>query len=275
MPETQEHIDPTALLAWHVAMGADEAIDCDPVDRFAVAPAAPVVAQPVPDTSAQPVKQQAPSKPTPVAVRPAQPTSGAGAEEATKIAAACQTIDELKLALETFDGGLLKRSAKNTVFAEGTPGAPLMVIGDVPSSEDDQSGMPFSGPAGQLLDKMLAAISASRAENTYLSVVVPWRPLGNSKPDAMLLGICKPFVTRHIELAAPKVVLGLGGTLGKALLETQDSISRQRGRWQEINGHSQTIALIATYHPTYLLSQPHQKANAWRDLLAVKEKLVS
>jgi len=278
MPEIQENIDSAALLAWHVAMGADEAIDCEPVDRFAAAAAAQPAVQPALQTGPgqhQQTQQQTITKPTPIAARPAKPTSGAGPEQAAKVAAACNSIDELKAALINFDGGLLKRSAKNTVFADGSPGSPLMVIGDVPSSEDDQSGMPFSGTAGQLLDKMLSAIGMSRNDNAYLSVVVPWRPLGNSKPDTTLLSICKPFTARHIELAAPKVVLGLGGTLGKTLFDTQDSISRQRGRWQEFGSDSQKIALIATYHPTYLLNQPHQKGNAWRDLLAVKEKLVS
>jgi len=276
MPQTQENIYPAALLAWHIAMGADEAIDENPVDRFVAAPP-PVAVMPEAKTAGQtPAAGQSPAqKPTPIAARPAQPTIGAGAAEAVKVAAACNSLDELKAALNSFDGGLLKRSAKNTVFADGVPGAPLMVIGDVPGSEDDQTGLPFVGQAGQLLDKMLAAIGMTRAENAYLSTVVPWRPLGNSKPDAALLAVCKPFTERHIELAAPKVVLGLGGALGKAIFETQDSISRQRGRWQELTTTSQTIALIATYHPTYLLNQPHQKGNAWRDLLAVKEKLVS
>jgi len=269
--ETQENIDPAALLAWHIASGADEAIDCEPIDRFSAAAPAPVAVANVADAA----PQVTPTGPTPVAVRPAQPTSGAGVDEATKIAAACNTVDDLKAALEAFDGGLLKRSAKNTVFADGAVGAPLMAFSDVPASEDDQSGKPFSGPAGQLLDKMLAAIGLNRGENAYLSTVVPWRPLGNSKPDTSLLAVCKPFVARHIELAKPKVVLGLGGTLSKALLGTQDSISRQRGRWQDFETGGQTFALIATYHPNYLLSQPHQKGNTWRDLLAVKEKLVS
>ena len=304
MALTEENIDAASLLKWHVAMGADDAIDHEPVDRFLEIPPAETTAAAVTVSNAEhtpPTRNTAvenpgaknpashttqntstssavkaiASGPTPVAARPAQPTSGAGPDLAEKAAAACSSISELKTALENFDGGLLKRSAKNTVFAGGTEGAPLMVIGDVPSREDDQNGQPFSGPSGQLLDKMLAAIGMSRAENVYLSTVLPWRPLGNSKPDASLLAVCKPFTARHIELAQPKLVLGLGGALSKALFETQDSISRQRGRWQSFMVEGQNIALIATYHPSYLLSQPHMKAAAWQDLLSVKEKMSS
>jgi len=266
----QENIDQKALLEWHIAMGADEATDLEPVNRF-VAPPPPAATI---ETKAHATPKPAPG-PTPVAARPAQPTRGAGAEEATRVANSCNTAEELKVALEAFDGGLLKRSAKNTIFADGTFGAPLMVIGDVPGREDDQEGTPFAGPSGMLLDKMLRAIGLSRNENAYLSTVLPWRPLGNSKPDAGLLAVCKPFIERHIQLAKPKVVLGMGGALGKALFETQDSISRQRGRWQELSSGGQTFALIATYHPVYLMSQPHQKGVAWQDLLTVKEKLSS
>jgi len=266
----QENIDPKALLEWYIAMGADEATDLEPVDRFMVPPPSTAAVATQPHTAPKPA-----SGPTPVAARPAQPTHGAGADEAARAASSCGTVEELKAALEAFDGGLLKRSAKNTIFADGTFGAPLMVIGDVPGREDDQEGIPFAGLSGMLLDKMLRAIGLSRNENAYLSTVLPWRPLGNSKPDAGLLAVCKPFVERHIQLAKPKVVLGMGGALGKTLFETQDSISRQRGRWQELSSSGQTFALIATYHPVYLMSQPHQKGAAWRDLLAVKEKLSS
>jgi len=271
MTATPEYnLTPDALLAWHIAMGADEAVGNDPFDRFAAPPPS------TPNDSTQKaVSRPVASGPTPIAARPAQPTSGAGADEASKVAAACKSVDELKAALEGFDGGHLKRSAKNTIFSDGTIGAPLMVIGDVPSREDDQNGKPFSGPSGLLLDKMLNAIGMSRSNNAYLSVVLPWRPLGNSKPDANLLAVCKPFVERHIILAKPKVVLAMGGALNKALLETQDSISRQRGRWHTLALDGQTFALIATYHPTYLQNEPHMKGAAWQDLLAVKEKLLS
>ena len=267
--ELQENTDPKALLAWYVAMGADEAIDPDPVDRFAAMPA------PTSPASTPPAQKPIIAGPTPVAVRPAQPVLGASTEDAVHAAAACKNLEELAAALNAFDGGLLKRSAKNTVFADGTAGAPLMVVGDVPAREDDQTGKPFSGPAGELLDKMLAAIGASRAESSYVTTLLPWRPLGNSKPDANLLALCKPFVERHIALADPKVVLLMGGAPGKALFGTQDSISRQRGRWQELAIGDQKFAAIATYHPTYLISQPHLKGAAWQDLLAAKDKLSS
>jgi len=263
--ELQQNIDPVTLLAWHMAMGADEAIDSDPIDRFTAPSPQPIAAAPA-------VKPPV-TGPTPVTARPVQPASGATAEEAASVASACKSLEELDSALKAFDGGLLKRSAKNTVCAGGVAGAPLMVVGDVPGREDDQSGSPFSGPQGELLDKMLAAIGFSRSETAYLTTLVPWRPLGNSKPDANLLAICKPFTERRITLANPRVILTMGGAPGKALFNTQDSISRQRGRWQDLTIGGQTFAAIATYHPTYLLTQPDGKKATWQDLLTVKDKL--
>jgi uracil-DNA glycosylase family 4 len=267
----QDTTDPAALLAWHIAMGADEAIDDTPVDRFVAVAAVP---EPQP-TTRTPKPARATGGPTPIAARPAQPTSGAGATEAEAAARTCKSIEELKAALEAFDGGLLKRSAKNTVFSDGVIGVPLMVVGDVPSREDDQEGRAFAGPAGELLDKMLAAIGLNRSESAYLACLLPWRPLGNSKPDEHMLSVCKPFLEKHIELAKPKFVLRMGGAAGKALFGTADSISRQRGKWQDLNFGDQTVATVATYHPAYLLNQPHLKGAAWKDLLALREKLSS
>jgi len=268
--EYQQNFDPAALLTWHVAMGADEAIDCDVIDRFTTTPPLPIAA-----TISQTAQQPSQAGPTPVTARPAQPTNGASVDEATSAANACNSLEELDAALMAFDGGLLKRSAKNTVCAGGTAGAALMVIGDVPGREDDQSGVPFSGPQGDLLDKMLAAIGILRSSTAYLATLLPWRPLGNSKPEANLLAVCKPFTERRIILAKPSIILTMGSEPGKILFGTQDSISRQRGKWQQLKIGDQTFAAIATYHPTYLLSQPHLKGAAWKDLLAVKDKLPS
>jgi DNA polymerase len=150
-----------------------------------------------------------------------------------------------------------------------------MVVGDVPEAEDDREGRAFAGPAGDLLDKMLAAIGHSREENAYLSCTLPWRPLGSSKPDESMLAVCKPFLSKHIELAKPKVLMFMGGAPGKALFGTSDSVSRQRGKWRELELDGLKIAVMATYQPAYLLKQPQMKAAAWQDLQAIREKLSS
>lgn len=264
--ELSDDIDPASLLAWHVAMGVDEAIAEEPVDRFTAAA--------IPQQPLKQVQQQT-QTPVPVKAKPAQPTSGAGAETALKVAQTCNTIEELKQALENFDGGLLKRSAKNTVFSDGSPEASLMIIGDVPGSEEDRVGTPFVGPAGSLLDKMLASISLDRADGAYLTDFVPWRPLGNAKPGADILAMCKPFALRHIELAKPKIVVMMGGIPAKTLLDTDESISRLRGKWKKLTINNQEFDAIPMVHPNYLLNQPHQKRGAWHDLLAIREKLSS
>jgi uracil-DNA glycosylase family 4 len=282
-----QNADPISLLAWHIAMGVDEAIEDDCVDRF-TAPAA-AQAQPHPAATATPsaVSGAAPSAPAPfvqmqagtgprrVEARPVQPIDGAGQLAAENIVAACKTLDELEAALNAFDGGLLKRSAKNTVFADGTRGAPLMIVGEAPGADEDRLGKPFVGASGQLLDKMLAAAGMSRDRDVYISNVVPWRPLGNRTPDQAVITMCLPFIRKHIELAAPKAVVMLGGVSAKALLGTEDGITRLRGRWRELDIGGQKIAALPAYHPAYLLRQPHLKGFAWRDLLAVKRKLQS
>ncbi len=265
-----DNLDSVALLAWHVAMGADEALGEEPLDRFALeAPAPPQAAKP----AQQRPQQQA--GPRPVAAKPVQPTIGAGAEAAASVAASCSSLAELKAAMENFDGGLLKRSAKNTVFADGVEGAPLMIIGEAPGADEDRLGKPFVGISGQLLDRMLAAAGFSREDHTYITNMVPWRPLGNATPDGATITMCMPFVKRHIELAAPKILLLVGGVSAKSLLETDQGITRLRGRWAEVTVGNHSIPALPLYHPAYLLRQPHLKGHAWRDLLSVKGKLAS
>lgn len=282
MTETFEHYDDLTMLEWFIAAGADEAIGDEPIDRFEAASevkSAPIQANAANQPSIQPLNQTRQSAqrtaPRPVAPKPVSSTNGAGPEAARTVAAACNSLDDLKAAMEAFDGGLLKRSAKNTVFADGIPGADLMVIGEAPGADEDQAGKPFVGVSGQLLDKMLAAIGRSRTSNTYISNIVPWRPLGNRTPDPAITTMCLPFIQRHIELAKPKVILMLGGVSAKSLLDTEEGITRIRGKWRDLTFSGQKYAAIPTYHPAYLLRQPAQKGMAWRDLLSIKEKLAS
>ncbi|MCJ9427575.1 uracil-DNA glycosylase [Kordiimonas marina] len=266
-----ENLDPQTLLAWHVAMGVDEAVDETPVDRFsAPAPEAPATKGAL---SARVSSQSQKPALKPVAAKPVQPVEGAGQAAAEQAAAACNTLEELEAALGAFDGGNLKRQAKNTVFADGVPGAPLMIVGEAPGADEDREGKPFVGVSGQLLDRMLNAAGFDRTENAYISNIVPWRPLGNRTPDQAIITMCLPFIRRHIELAKPKVVLMLGGVPAKALLGSEDGITRLRGKWRELEIGGQKIAALPAYHPAYLLRQPHLKGFAWRDLLSVKEKL--
>jgi len=247
------------LLRWYVAMGADEAIAERPIDRLA--PAAAARAQP----------------PAPATLRPAiaAATPGSAATGARQLAAAATSLAELEAAVRAFDGCALKRTATNTVFADGASGAALMVIGEAPGADEDRLGRPFVGRSGQLLDRMLAAIGYDRRQNAYITNVLFWRPPGNRKPTIDEVAACVPFVRRHIALLQPKVVMLCGGTATSALLGRAEGITRLRGRWFEldIEGLDRRIASIATYHPSFLLRAPGRKGEVWRDLLALQSKL--
>jgi uracil-DNA glycosylase len=247
--------DRLRLLRWYAAMGADEAIGAAPNDRFA--PPAPTPAP----------------RPAAAAVTPAG--GGPGAASARALAQQAETLDQLRAAVTAFEGCALKRTATNTVFADGTPGAPLMIIGEAPGAEEDRLGMAFVGRSGQLLDRMLAAIGRDRRRDTYITNVLFWRPPGNRKPTDDEVAQCLPFVWRHIALAAPRVVMLAGGTATAALLARAEGITRLRGRWfpLAIAGLADPVPAIATYHPSFLLRAPARKGEAWRDLLAVQSKL--
>ncbi|MBO6505634.1 MAG: uracil-DNA glycosylase [Kordiimonadaceae bacterium] len=267
--EAPHSLDPASLLAWQIAMGADEAIGDEPIDRFS-APVPTVQ----PQKAASAVKMSTEQRgPRTVAAKPVQSIAGDGADAATAAASSAQSLEELRAALEAFDGGLLKRSAKNLVFSDGIFGAPIMVVGEAPGADEDRMGKPFVGVSGQLLDRMLGAAGMSREENVYISNILPWRPLGNRAPDDAVIAMCLPFIRRHIELAQPKLVLMFGGVSAKALLETTEGITRLRGKWKTLSVGGADIPALPIFHPAYLLRQPHLKGMAWRDLLAAKHKL--
>jgi uracil-DNA glycosylase len=256
------------LLRWYVAMGADEAIAAEPLDRLAPPPAAPQAA-PRPQAAAP-----APAAPRlPAAPRPGRDTP-AGAASARSLAAAATTLAELAAAVATFDGCALRRTATNTVFADGGADAPLMVIGEAPGADEDRLGKPFVGRAGQMLDRMLASIGFDRRRDAYITNVLFWRPPGNRKPTGEEIAACLPFVFRHIALLAPKAVLMSGGTAMSALVGVE-GITRQRGRWFDlaVEGLPRAVPALATYHPSFLLRTPARKNEAWRDLLSLQSKL--
>ena len=258
--------DPASLLRWYVEMGADEAIGAAPHDRFAPA-ARPAEHRPAPAA--------APST-EPLAIAPARRVEGlAAAASARAVAETARTLDELRAAVAGFEGCALKRTATHTVFADGTAGAALMIIGEAPGAEEDRLGLPFVGRSGQLLDRMLAAIGFDRKRNAYITNVLFWRPPGNRKPTDEETAACLPFVWRHIALLAPRAVMLCGGTATATLLGRPEGITRLRGRWftLEVPGLDRALPALATYHPSFLLRTPARKGEAWRDFLAVQSKL--
>jgi uracil-DNA glycosylase family 4 len=179
----------------------------------------------------------------------------------------------LKAALSAFNGCPLKATARNLVFARGNPNAKLMVIGEAPGREEDAEGAPFVGKAGQLLDRMLAAIGLDET-SAYITNVAFWRPPGNRKPTDQEIAACRPFVERHIELIKPEVILMVGGISSQTLLRQSAGIMSLRGTWRDYEIEvGNTIPALPTYHPAFLLRRPQEKAKAWADLLSLKGKL--
>ena len=261
-----------ALLRWYVEQGVDETTGEEPIDRFAELP--PVAAAPAVAPARAPSPLRAPAPPPPLPRAPVPLESPQLVEDARALAERCNTLAELEAAVRAFEGCALKRTAKNTVFADGTPGAPVMVVGEAPGGDEDRLGKPFVGVSGQLMDRMMAAIGLSRDGGFYITNILFWRPPGNRTPTLAEQGMCLAFTRRHIELARPKVLVLAGGTAVKAVLETAEGITKLRGRWTTYRlGDGTEIPTMPTFHPAYLLRTPASKRQSWQDLLAIYRKL--
>ena len=244
-----------ALLEWQVELGATEAISDAPVNRYEV-----------------------PEKPKKPAMAKAAETRSATAKtdavaEARNMANAAADLDALRAAMGAFDHCELKRGARNLVFADGNPAARVMIIGEAPGRDEDREGRPFVGRAGQLLDRMLAAIDMDRksdeaARAVYITNVLPWRPPQNRDPKPEEIAMLLPFVQRHVALVKPDVVVLMGNISCQAGLGRR-GITRLRGNWTEAYG----TPCLPMFHPAYLLRSPHAKREAWADLLALHARL--
>jgi uracil-DNA glycosylase len=245
-----------AALAWQLELGADEAVQDQPVNRY--------------EDVAKPV-----AAPRPVAAPVVAPAAvmGDAVQAAEAAAAGAGDLAALRAALAGFDGCELKRGARSTVFADGNPAAQVMILGEAPGREEDQEGLPFVGRAGQLLDRMFTAIGLSRGSAEpdsalYITNVLPWRPPQNREPTAEEIAMLRPFVLRHIALADPKVIVVMGNTPCQALLGTK-GITRLRGTWTTALGRP----VLPMTHPAYLLRTPLAKREAWADLQALQQHL--
>jgi DNA polymerase len=262
-------------LRWLIDAGADEAIVEEPVNRFAVSPRAAVPAPERVSAAAREVRGQLFPQDSSAKKSAAQAVSLSTAPGAARaLAQSCITLAELKAALANFDGCELKRHATNTVFADGVPSGRIMLIGEAPGRDEDLQGLPFVGRAGKLLDRMLGAIGLDRTK-VYITNVLNWRPPQNREPTPEEAAICLPFLHRHIELADPQLLILLGAVSVRHVLGINEGILRLRGRWDLYQSATlnRAIPVMPTLHPAYLLRQPGAKRLAWRDLVAVAEKI--
>ncbi len=165
----------------------------------------------------------------------------------------------------------LKKKAKNIVFSDGNPKSKIMLIGEAPGASEDEEGLPFVGRAGILLDKMLSAINLDR-KNVYISNIINYRPPENRKPTEEEIKRYLPFITKHIEIIRPKILVLLGSTAMNALIGSEVVISKMRGKWIEKKFGNSKTSVIVTFHPAFLMRQPAQKKLAWIDLKMIRDK---
>ena len=185
------------------------------------------------------------------------------------------SLADLQSAMAKLDDCPLKHTASNLCFADGNPGARLMIIGEAPGRDEDRMGVPFVGADGQLLDKMIASIGLDRA-SVYLTNLLPWRPPGNRSPTDEETAMLLPWLFRHVQLAKPEFVLLLGGAAAKLVLGSHDGIMKLRGRWRDVDfGDGVPRPVLASLHPAYLLRSPAQKRLAFEDLLLLAKRLAS
>lgn len=272
--------DPAALLRWYADAGVEDSSLEEPQDRYALsarpAPAPTPVRAPAVAAARGLGEATAPSAAAAVPPpRPAVPLQSPRlVEDARAAAASARSLAELEAAIRAFEGCTLKRLAKNTVFADGVAGAPVMIVGEAPGEDEDRLGKPFVGVSGQLMDRMFAAIGMSRERDLYITNILPWRPPGNRTPSVGDSAICVAFARRHVELARPRILVLAGGVAAKNMLETEQGIMRLRGKWVDYTLPDGTrIPTMPLYHPAYLLRTPGGKRQTWMDLIAVAKRL--
>lgn len=206
------------------------------------------------------------SKKTPAAPHvenAAQPASG---QESG--ASVPETLADLQQELTRCQGCALKEQRTQTVFGVGNPNARLVLIGEAPNAEEEKRGEPFVGETGQLLDRILFAMKLRR-EDIYICHLVKCKPPNERGPETAEVASCEDFLQRQLKIIAPEIILSLGGIATQALLKTDESISKLRGRWQTYAG----IPLMPTFHPADLLQNPAGKYQVWEDVKQVMHRL--
>ena len=182
-------------------------------------------------------------------------------------------LERLKKSIQSIKNCSLKENAKNMVFSDGNPRSKIMLIGEAPGANEDEEALPFVGRAGALLDKMLSAINLDR-KKVYISNIVNYRPPDNRRPTDEEIKRYLPFITKHIEIINPKIIVLLGSTAMNALIGKEVVISKMRGKWIEKKFGNCKTSVIITFHPAFLMRQPAQKKMAWIDLKMIRDRKI-
>lgn len=246
-------MDDLAALRLLVEWGADEALLDAPVDRFG--PAAAAIAAPA---------LRAP----PILVRPAPAVPGSGALDAPDLAALHAALDAL--------GHPLRGTASTTVAPSGNPAAGLVLVGEAPGPEDDRSGQAYSGPAGQVLDRVMGSAGLGR-DQALLTFLVPWRPPGGRPPSEGEIAACLPYLHRLLALVRPRVVVLMGGGPLRVMAGNAGGSRRARGKWTEIvvPGLDRPISALPMLPPDQVLGSAASKQGTWADMLSLVERLTT
>lgn len=275
-----------AALKFYADNGVEHCLLDEVQDHTKFEPPAPVL--PIQnDQSAISIASQARVATEQSAQQPQYLGTSEAAAAAVKSASEAKTLEELKAAIEAFEGIAIKKTATNIVFGDGNPKAKIMVIGEAPGADEDRVGIPFVGQSGQLLDKILKCIDLDRtaeeaSQAVYITNILNWRPPGNRTPTPSEIELSLPFIEKHIQLIQPDFLILLGGVPAKALLNSSETISKLRKSvheytpvTKELSKDAKPITAIATYHPSYLLKTPQQKRAVWEDMLTLKAKITN
>ena len=181
-------------------------------------------------------------------------------------------LQELKQTIEKIKNCELKENSTNIVFSDGNPNSKIMIIGEGPGVNEDLESIPFIGKTGELLDKMLLSINLNR-DNVYITNVVNYRPPENRSPTKEEIARYLPYLTRHIEIIDPKILILLGSSALNAVIEDEKKISEIRGKWINKKIGKCNTSVIVSFHPAFLMRQPDQKAMSWIDLKMIRKKI--
>ena len=181
-------------------------------------------------------------------------------------------LQELKQNIVNIKNCELKKNSTNIVFSDGNPNSKIMIIGEGPGANEDLEGVPFIGKTGELLDKMLFSINLSR-NDVYITNVVNYRPPENRNPTLEEIARYLPYLTKHVEIIDPKILILLGSSALNAVIGDEQKISEIRGKWINIKIGKCSTSVIVSFHPAFLMRQPDQKVMAWADLKSIRKKI--